>query len=267
MFFVRISNRFIVLITLVLSTSYIFGIDYYDKKESKISDLYQSVTLPEVTYTDIKIAFSGIKEQEILDERALAVRQSQSIYMLAHDYNCSKLCTQIHPNHTESEFILGDQALGVLITGTGKETPYSVSIKTQKDIDYNTYYKIKIQGIQNINQLDHLRSYSLRLFDKWQVKPVESLSFTGIIDGKADDNQRKLYVKRLLNKLKAHQTDYYQDDYNKDTQAYYAYTKSVKHYIRSKAGKKSNTQISFTYNEYADKTQIIIAFPFYNEPF
>ncbi len=263
----KISNRVIILVTLILSVSYIFGIDYYDKKESKVKSLYQKVTLPEVTYTDVYIAFNGIKTGEKLNERDLAVKQSQSIYMLSHDHECSKLCAQLHPQDTSTEFVQEDERLSLQINRASEIARYTVSVKSQKDIGYNTYYKIEMQGIQDLNELDSLRGYAQNLFNKWKVRPKETLYFKGTIMGKIDPYQKKNHAAGLLGKLKARQTGYYEDDSSHETVAYYGYTKTIKDYILDENGEKTNVQISFSYHEAEDYTQMIIAFPFYNEPF
>ena len=59
----------------------------------------------------------------------------------------------------------------------------------------------------------------------------------------------------------------YQDDINVKTIVYYGYTKEFPEYVVDGNGAKSNIQIGFTYNEETDKTECIIAFPFYNAPF
>ncbi|MDF2878347.1 MAG: hypothetical protein K0S30_1443, partial [Clostridia bacterium] len=98
-------------------------------------------------------------------------------------------------------------------------------------------------------------------------KPKETLYFTGDIDKNLNTQEKKAYADRLLKALKGHHVSYYQSDDSEDTEAYYGYTKAVKDYIVDGSNKKTNTQISFTYNENRKVTQIIVAFPFYNEPF
>ncbi|WP_069998895.1 YwmB family TATA-box binding protein [Cellulosilyticum sp. I15G10I2] len=263
----KMNNKLIILITLLVSTSYIFGIDYYDRKETKVRTLYEKIALPDITYTEISSTLRGIKEKEELKERDLALKHNQVVHEFAHEYSCSRLCTQVHPVHCESEFIQEEEAMEIRVTGSETETPYSLSIRNQKDLHYNTHYKIMIQGLEDINQIDHLRNRSLQLFKNWGVKAQETLYFKGVMRGEKDKGERKAIVNTVLNQLKAKKTGYYQDDVHQDTEAYYAYTKFIKDYVLDQDNTKSNIQISFSYNEIQGETQIIIALPFYNESF
>ncbi len=263
----RINNKLIILITLVLSTSYIFGIDYYDRKEIKVKTLYEKVALADVTYTEISSSFRGIKENESLNKSELGFKHGQIVHELAHEENCSKLCTQIHSVYCESEFIEEEEAREIRVAWRETATPYRLSIKTQKDIGYNTYYKIEIKGLEDTRQIDHLRSRTMQLLEKWDVKSKETLYFKGTIQGSINRGERQALVNNLLEKLNAKETGYYQNDYSEDTEAYYAYTKAIKDYILDQDNKKTNIQINFSYNEIQHKTHMIIAFPFYNESF
>ena len=264
--FVRINNHIIILVTLIVSASYIFGLDYYDKREAKIEELYKRIELPEITYTHITTEFKAIKE-EILDEKQLAAKENEVLQQFSHTYDCSRLCTQIHEYGAAQEFIQAEDKLGTVIQSRDQETPYIVTIAAQKDIGYNTRYHIKIEGLSDLKRLDHLRNLSLGLFDKWRMKPKETIYFIGDIDKKLIAQERKAYADKLLKALKGHHVSYYKDDYSEDAEAYYGYTKAIKEHILDEQGKKSNTQISFSYNETRGVTQIIAAFPFYNEPF
>ena len=271
--FMKIRNHIIILITMIVSAGYIFGIDYYDTKETKIQEIYKDIALPGIVYRNINIELNGIKEGEQLDARAMADKQNQTIMELSHLGSCSKLCTQIHKSNVYTEVIKEKDTLGILVTSKDAEPSYTALIKNQKDIGYNTYYRIKIQGIQGIQDIqgiskaDNLRNRSYHLFEKWHVKPKESIAFTGTMAGKLTTSQRKEWIKTLFKALKASQRGYYLDDYSKDTEAYYGYTKAIKDYFIDNNGKKTNLHISFSYNEYEHTTQMIIAFPFYNEPF
>jgi hypothetical protein len=234
---------------------------------SEDTDKSGSTDLPAITYSGIDIELSGIKYGQILNAREIALRQSRSINALSHTFDCSKLCTQIHINDIDTDLIREQNTLGILAESKNAGTPFNVSIKTQKDIGYNTYYKIKIQGKQDISQLDNLRSRSKSLLSDWNVRPKERIYFTGKITGQMSSSQREDYVRHLLKNLNASETDHYQDDYSEGAEAYYGYTKDFKEYILGEKGKKTNIQISFSYNEYDGSTQVIIAFPFYNEPF
>lgn len=263
----RINSRMIILITLLLSTSYIFGIEYYEKEEQEISRLYELVSLPDITYKEVSIEISGIKEGEVLDTKAILDKQNKFVEELAHDENCSKLCRITHANTAHMGFTSEEGALGAVAEEEKPATSYALSIKNRQDIGYNSYYKIKLQGLQNIKELDHLRATSTSVLNDWKVKYKENIYFTGTIEGFVDKDERKVYMEALFKALEGESTSYYQDDVSQDVEAYYGYTPKVTEYIIDAKGQRSNTQISFSYNEDLGVTHLIVAFPFYNEPF
>ena len=260
----KISNRIIILITLIFSASYILGLDYYDRKETEIRKRFEQVKRPEFICRQINFQLSGIKSGEKLNEQELTKRQIECVKALAHLDTCSKLCTQEHENNAQSEYIKDPNGFGVRIFGTNQNTVYEVVIKVQ---ERESCYRIKMQGSDNIEAMDNLRNRAVSLFERWGINPQENLSFIGEAEGKFSTIQRKEYVADLFNTLKADYRGYYQDDFGKDTEAYYGYSKEIKEYIIGSGGKKNNVQIGFSYNEQDDYTQIIAAFPFYNEPF
>ena len=88
----RINSRLIVLMTLLLSTSYIFGIEYYEKQEETVGKLYEAISLQSITYNEVRVEISGVKEGEVLNTRDILSKQNKFIEDLAHDESCSKLC-------------------------------------------------------------------------------------------------------------------------------------------------------------------------------
>lgn len=263
----KTKNGVIIILAMLLSTSYIFAIDYYDMRQTTVQDIYAAISLPGIQFTDIRISLTG-QRQEALEVIDLCEREQSCIQKLAHENDCSKLCTEIHETSAVADVTMEEEdKLQGVASAKSLMSSYSLSIKNQKDINHNSYYKLNIQGLEDLVELDRLRSDSIDLFKEWDVEPNESVCFLGTIEGNVGEVERFEYKTALLKALKARFTGYYQDDLSGDTQAYYAYTKSFDDYILDGEGKKTNTQISFSYNEVEDVTQIIIAFPFYNEPF
>ena len=261
----KLSHHFIILGTLILSVTCVLGIDYYDQKETKIMSLYQKVALKGIHYKAIRLELNGTKEGETLDARGIATKESEATAQLAHLPGCSKWCMSLHPHDAICSRLMQQPGLlGIVLENKDVYTPYQLSIKTQ---DSTTYYQIKIQGLEDLYQFDNLRVLALNLFQRWHVSPKESIAFIGEIDNRLTNEQRKAYVNQIFEAVRARQTGYYLDDSSHDTEAYYAYTKAIEAFILDAEGKKTNIQVCFTYNELLNKTQIIIAFPFYNEPF
>lgn len=264
--FMRRINKLILIITMLVSASGLFAIDYYDKKEEIVQKLYDKINLSEITYTQIAIQIKAMKQKEYLDDRALISKSQNMAYELAHHPECSKLCTQIHTVSSELEHIQDKQSMAILMRGEEETSHYDFLVKTQKDASYSTYYNMQIQGI-NESMLDHLRERTIKRFKFWGLKTSEYISFRGVINGNLSHQKREELVGRLLKQLSANQTDFYQEDIYQDTQAYYGYTPLFSSYILDNNRQKTNLQISFCYNEVLDETSLIIAFPFYNEVF
>ena len=95
----------------------------------------------------------------------------------------------------------------------------------------------------------------------------ESINFIGCIEGEIAKEKRAYYKNQILKSLNGHVVDYYQDDYNNTTESYYGYTPIIDTYITTTGRRRMNTQIIFTYNEVTNMTRVIVAFPFYNDPY
>lgn len=260
-----IKQRLIVFLTIIVSATYIFAIDIYDKKENEISKLYEAISLPEINYNEIKVKFSAVTEDKQLYVSDLAVLHHNYVEEMSHGTECSRLCAVDHGDLSSSDTQLAEAEMNMVTSGINSDVKYQFSTTNREVIGFNTYYKVDISGKDQVDQIDVLRSRTRRFLKACNVEPKESIYFLGTIEGKVE--KRAEYVVNLLNRLDGKFTSYYQDDINSDVEAFYGYTPLVKESVLDGQGKETNTQITFIYNEEEDQTQIIIAFPFYNDPF
>lgn len=256
-----------VIIAAVLSIAYIFTLDTYDKGESQVASLYKAVSVKGITYEQIEVNVRGITENKQLPIEEVMAKERACNEILSHTKECSKLCTLTHPINGEVEVLAEDNYVSATTGDTQNMSTYTLTIKSEERNPDTTTYNMKIQGLQDIATLDNMRNKSIDLFEEWETNPNETISFVGYIDGQLDTAQKQNYKTQILKSLNARFVAYYQDDYNPTTQAYYGYTPLVKEYTTTTQGAKANTQITFTYNEILNQTQIIVAFPFYNEPY
>lgn len=253
--------------TLILSTTYIFGIEYYDTAEQKISELYRLVQIEGINYEQVKLSLTGIKNNEQLELTDLLTLQESALRILSHEVECSKFCKRTHYYHAEKSVSPEDSGFVSLATHMDDETSYILSIKNQQDIHYNTYYSMEFTGLEDLAELDKLRNRGLEIFKDVKVEPKEYIYFIGELTGFLEEEEKEFYVYKLFDALGAKQTNRYIDDLSNKALAYYGYTRQIKDYITEIDGDRTNVQISFSEHEIEGVTKVTIAFPFFNEPF
>lgn len=260
-------NIIIVAVIMMVCTTYIFGFEYYDRMPDKIQSLNEQISASGLGVMEVGVELSGIYYGEQLETEQLVMRQNDMLGALAHEEGCSKLCQVLHylPATTHIEEL--ENQIKVTADSPSNDGAYQVMMKNQKDKGYNTYYDIKLTGSDGLAQLDMRRSRAKAFLQSLKVTPRESIYFKGEIEGALLEEEGLSMAQTVLKNLKGKQTNTYKDDRNEGTVAYYGYTKEISDYIEEANGARTNIQISFIYNETTDKTEWIIAFPFYNAPF
>lgn len=256
-----------VLITLVLSITYMVAIDMYDKPPTQVSKLYKAINIEGITYEQIEVNIKGVTENERTSIEEIMEKENSCNEALSHTKECSKLCTIEHPLLGEIEVLAEEDYASATMNNTQNMSTYTLTIRNEERNPDTTIYNMKIQGLQDIGTIDYMRSRSIDLFKEWDTNPKETISFVGYIEGAPDLAQRENYKTQILKSLQGKFVEYYQDDYNSTTEAYYGYTPLIKDYTTTATGTRTNTQITFTYNEILNNTQVIVAFPFYNDPY
>lgn len=260
-------NMLLVAVIMILCTTYIFGFEYYDRMPDRLQQLSKQINVPELKVIEVGVELSGIHYGEKLDLQTLVVKENEVLEALAHEVSCSKLCQAFHYNPSETSIEETTNQIKVSAVNKEDETPYKLTIKNQKDKNDNTYYDLRLTSMDNLEQLDMRRGRAKDLFKNWGAKPKESIYFKAELIEAVSNEKRLTLVETILNNLKGKMINMYQDDRDSHTVAYYGYTKEVPEYIEGADGNKTNIQISFIHNEITDKTECIIAFPFYNAPF
>lgn len=256
-----------IIVSALLSVTYIFAIDRYDTMPEKLAFLKEHLSIEAVNYTEVGVELEGIVYDEQLELVNLQNKQYEMAEQLAHTSECSRLCKVSHSDLSKKTIDIADQVKKASVEDSGEQWHYTFTLKNQKDIHENSYYYLKIVGGTDTQYLDVLRNRGYDQFKAWHVEVKESIYFKGFMAGALSVEEREQIKDHLLKNLNAKKTNYYEDDLNQTTCAYYGYTSYVKDYVREVDGQKTNVQISFKYNETRNETDIIIAFPFYNNPF
>ena len=256
-----------IILSALLSATYIFAIDHYDTMRKQLAFLKDKISIEEVHYTEVGIDLSGIIYDEELNLMDLQNKQYEMAEQLAHTNECSKLCQVTHLDLSKKTMDIENQVKKVEIENSGEGWQYLFTLKNQKDIHENSYYYLKITGVEDMQHMDILRNRGYNQFKAWHVKAKETIYFKGFIVGLLSEEERTQLKDQLLQNLSAKETNSYQDDLNETTCAYYGYTPYIKEHVVEADGQKTNVQISFKYDETRNETDIIIAFPFYNDPF
>ena len=276
----------IVSIAALLSSLYILVFASYCKLPNNLTTIYDMLTMKgasskiskklvatskqvqemNISYDETCVTIIGIVYGETLDEKALVTRADEMSYALSHEDDCSKVCTMSHINNATIEVATKDDEKIAIVQYDDGENSYIFNIKNQKDIGHNTYYELKITGIRNTVHLDQMKGHAQALFDKWHVETKETFYFKGVLSGERIA-QYPFIKEQMMQHLDAVQTNAYVDDINESTCAYYAYCPYIASYYREQNGFKTNMQIAFHYDDVANQTEVIVAFPFYNEVF
>lgn len=261
-------NYIVMLTALILSTSYILGIELYDRGSYRYKDLFECIQIGNIQYKEIGIEVDAVKDKECLSSKEVYNRLDEVVVELSHEEECSKLCTKLHRNQAVNHIEIGKNKVVGTVAEEQDSASYNFSL-TSKELEGSSvsYYKMKLSSKDMNSNIQKLYDRTTKLFDTWQVDKKETFYAKGIITGELTEEQRKAYKIDIFEALNAKDTNYYKDDYSGNTEVYYGFTRKVKDSIKEANGEKTNLQVSFSYNEINQTTEIIIAAPFYNEPF
>lgn len=256
----------IIWVITLLSVTYIFAIEIYDNKLNKLQQIMSKVSLENIQYEDIGVQFTAIEYDQELNRNQLKVMGEEMASTLALDTACSNMCTLQHTSMATTIIDEEEDCIKSQIHESGEGWAYELKLKNQQDIHHNTYYELSIHG-QDIEKLDSLRNRGMNQLNKWGLNISEGIYFKGSIEGKLSDKEQIEYMEQLFDHLHAKSTSYYEDDLTDSTRVYYGYTPLFKESIKDANGNKTNMQVGFKYNDELNQSEMIIAFPFYNEPF
>ncbi len=257
----------ILLITLILSTTYILGIDYYDKKDPTLSQLYKAISLPDFTYDTISLSLSGVKTGKVATLAEFVGKGAEAITAFSHKEDCSKFCTQLHENEAQTYFSEESGQIEVGVTEEKQKSSYKLKFKTSKKAPTTSHYYFELRSQGSLDQLEGWWQASHKLYEKWGIKAKEHISFQGSFKKQLTKEEEQILAQQIMTQLKGEIGTSYSSTERPDMMTYYGYTKLYKGYIQESFNKKSNVQISFTYKEDTNETRYLIAFPFYNESF
>jgi len=258
---------FLIGLVALLSMSYVLAIEWYDQMPNKITQIFNKITIDEIKYKEIGIKLSGIQYNQELAVEDLQSMNEEMVNRLAHQTDCLNDCEEEHDQLATTIIEDETECTKVQTYNNGERWNYILQLKEQLDTHYNTYYDLEIKGKIVPTELDALRNRGIDQFKVWNVDYEESIYYKGEISGKLSDQERRDLTRRILVELDADETDYYKDDLVDSTCVYYGYTKLFNDYIIENDGDKTNMQVGFKYNDELNLTEVIIAFPFYNNPF
>lgn len=266
-----------ILVSVFLCISYLEAAEQYAYKSQKQShEIYErqdqlqflkdKIELEPLEILEVGVELSGVVYDEKLQASNIEdkVEQMQSILEMSAMYSkryeieeANALRNNTYPNDIVEDYI----------EKSSEGYQYTFSLKNQKDIHYNTYYNLKIVGGADVSYIDQLRNKGYGQLQAWHTATKETIYFKAIMPGALSQEETTQIKQELFHNLEAKNTNFYQDDLVETTYVYYGYTPYIKDYIVEADGQKSNVQVGFKYDELQDQTEIIIAFPFYNQPF
>lgn len=133
-----------------------------------------------------------------------------------------------------------------------------------KKTEYHHFILLELNMNKNFKGIIEYKKKLEHCVNSLKPKDYQSvLKFTGTYPGLMTVEKRNENIKTLLDNLNAKTIDRIESD---DYYALYAYTSLVDDYI-TVGGKKMNINVTVTYNEKSDKTEICLATPVLNEEF
>lgn len=242
------------------------GIYTYCHHQNQLKAVFHKIEDEQIQYKEIGVILNGISYNNPLTNEELSVINKEIIDNLSHDLECHTHCSKEHdvPRSTVVENEIDVKQMWSYLNED--KWNVEVNIKNQEDKNFNTYLTIKSSGT-DISMLDMLRNRALSSYKDLKMTPKETIYFKGEIRDKLTEDTMETLAHQLLEQLEAKKTNVYIDDLMPTTRVYYGYTKAFKGEVIEQSGEKSNVQVGFKYNEELNKTEVIIAFPFYNEPF
>lgn len=267
-----------ILLSVLLGTSYLVAAEQYlykaydgqsqqfYKRQDQLQFLKEKIELESLEILEVGVELSGVIYDEKLQVGDIEDKMQQMESSLERHANHSKHYEIEEDNALRSNTYLNN-ILEDSIEKIGQGYQYTFSLKNQKDIHYNTYYTLKLVGGADVSYIDQLRNKGYEQLQAWHVAPKETIYFKAIIPGVLSEEDTTQIKQQLFHNLEAKTTNFYQDDLVETTYAYYGYTPYIEDYITEADGQKSNVQVGFKYDELKDQTELIIAFPFYNQPF
>lgn len=255
---------------MIISTTCILGVSLYDKKSQTVSKLYTAVNSLNIDITQVGVNFSVVKENEKITEDEFYKMNTAFAEILSHTKECSKFCSKIHGNAVSTSMWKEEDSLYLELTSNSNSPKFNMDIESQTTDNFKVIAKMHIEGsanIEEIEKIDNIRERTWKVYKKLKKTPKENIIFTAQVDKKLEMKEMKNYADKLYESLDAKPRQIYQDDLNQTTAAFYGYTKRFNQYVLDDKGEKANIQIGFSYDEIRERTYIVIAFPFYNEPF
>ncbi len=267
----RFSGKTIVVLILavmICCVSYVFAIDEYDEMSTDIEWLSNNIKVHDIAFTEIGIEMNTVAYNEKLNKDDIISKRADLVHNLSHLTTCTKLCKLDHRNDIKLGKVKEhDDCISTSLEEKGYDWSYVATIRNQKDVNYNTYYDIKVKGATNVDQLDCIVNWANEYFKAMDITPLETVYFKGTLPKKLTQRECEKIKKTMFKKLDGKTTNFYQDELNSTTCAYYGYTPHYKGFIKEADGAKSNVQLAFSYDDVKGCTNVIVAFPFYNEPF
>lgn len=258
--------KYIMFLILAMSASYIFAIELYSINPNEVQNLYQCLQRKDITYEKVIVELNGICYDHPMTEEEIREEREEMMAALSHNEACPKPCRVQHTSGARWSEEEEERNQWYTLEEKSEDWKYGFTMKQKEERHDNTYYHLSIEGM-NLEHIETLYSRSYELLRHWGASPTKSICFIGHISGNLSKEEREEIINQLLKKLQGSIKDYYEDDRNPSTCAYYGYTPKVNEYIKGSDGKKSNIQISFSYNEDLDCTKIMAAFPFTNLSF
>ena len=200
-------NYIVMLITLIVSTSYILGIELYDQSSYRYEELFKAIQLKEINYDEAGIEIEAVKDNDNLLERDVYDRLDEVIVQLSHNVDCSKLCTKLHPNHAVSHLTAKHEEIIAATNEKQDMAAYSFELKNKALGDKRvSYYKLKLSGSTVSSNMQNLYDRAKKIFASWKVQGEEMFYAKASVRKELTDEERRTYKEQLFKALEAKDT-------------------------------------------------------------
>lgn len=213
------------------------------------------------------VQLTGICYEEDLTEMAQRQKADEIAVALAHEEDCPRFCETIHPYQVQADVVPIKSGRILYLKGKNEGVTSLFTLKNQKDKMKNSYYELQLQTSDQLEMLQKAKIHGKDQLRQWCKEVKEFFYFKGETIELLNEKEKTAWAAQLFKKLRAKSTNHYRDDIQTTTCAYYGYCPLVSSYYKEVNGEYTNLQITFYDDEKTGKTQICIAFPFYNQVF
>lgn len=246
-------KQFSILIIVLTGILIIWGSQLCLSPKITVAVIEESVQGLPLNIESINLILEKIDKDGYLTKDQMTHRGKNFVRPFIHDEECKSNCKQNHLDKYEvnTDFKKYDKKLDII--GMTEGIPYHISLHNRKDERYYLYYKVTMPITKENNPLTVLQGCTNAV--------QSSIELTGKIEGEVSEEEQKIYVNQILDKLNIYDKEDDKVTISADEEIYYAYMSYCNAYEKNEKGNKFNVTIRFIFDSITQQTQMVLKLP------